>query len=61
MILSMRTLGRSVIEHDTEESPCVAILEQELQQKIRFALGILYTYNKKVRHGKAALQWRSIW
>jgi hypothetical protein len=59
MILSMRTLLRSVIEHDTRERSSLAILEQELQQKARFTLGLLYTYSKAGRHGKAALLWRS--
>lgn len=60
MILTMRTFVRSVIEHDKGESSSRAILEQELQQKARFTLGLLYTYNKTDRHGKAALLWRSI-
>lgn len=60
MILSMRTLARSVIEHDKGESSSLDILEQELQQKARFTIGLLYTYNKTDRHGKVALLWRSI-
>ena len=60
MILSMRTLARSVIEHDKRESSSLAILEQELRQRVRFTLGLLYTCNKVDRHGKAALLWRSI-
>lgn len=60
MTPSMRTLARSVIEHDKGESSSLAILEQELQQVVRFTLGLLYTYNKTDRYGKAALPWRSI-
>jgi hypothetical protein len=60
MILSMRTLATSVIEHDKGESSSLDILEQELQQEARFTIGLLYTYNKKDRRGKVALLWRYI-
>lgn len=60
MILPMRTLARSVIKHDKGESPSFVILEQEFQQKVRFTDGLLYIHAKTDRHGKAALQWRSI-
>jgi len=60
MILSMTTLAKSVIEYDKGGNSSLAILKQELQQKVRFTLELLYTYNKADRHGKAALLWRSI-